>query len=88
MPLHVTSFQSTPNPNAIKCIVDRPTGEQIRSYFRPEQAETDPLARALFAIPGVTNVMIQPDFISIGKSPDAAWRPIRAAIEQVLLDAR
>ena len=84
MPLSVTAFESTPNPNAIKCMVSPPTGERVRSYFNPDQAAGDELARALFAIPGVTNVLIHTSFITVGKAPGSPWAPVKAHIKRVL----
>lgn len=81
-------FETTPNPNAIKCVIE--TGDAarpVRSYFNAPQADEagDELASALFAIGGVTNVLIHTAFVTIGKSADATWAPIkkraRAAIE-------
>jgi len=87
MPLRVKSFQATPNPNAVKCVLEGRLDPAPRSYFKAEEAASDPLASSLFAIPGVTNLLLQPDWITVGKAPDADWKPIRAAIERVLRDA-
>lgn len=81
-------FESTPNPNAVKCLLDHPsTGGQIRSYFNAEQAVSDPLAQRLFSIEGVTNLLITPDWITVNKAPDASWAPIKKAVRAVLTDA-
>lgn len=87
MPLRVTRFEPTPNPNAVKCLVEPRTGDAIRSYFKPADAAQDPLAAALFAIPGVTNVMIQPAFITVCKSAGTPWPATRDAIARVLAGA-
>lgn len=86
MPFHVTSFEPTPNPNAVKCLVEPGPGT-IRSYFSADQAADDPLGSALFSIPGVTNVLIHQSFISICKSPDTRWTSVKPAIKRVLADA-
>lgn len=86
MPYRITRVERTPNPNAIKCLVEPGPGA-IRSYFNAEQAAGDPLASALFAVEGVTNVLIHQAFISINKAPDADWAPVRRGIEQALADA-
>lgn len=87
MSYRVVRADSTPNPNAVKLIVEPSPGPSIRSYFNREQAANDPLAAALFAIPGVTNVMIQPTFITVNKAAEHDWGPIRRAVERVLADA-
>lgn len=97
MPLIVKEYQSTPNPNALKCVVDRPIAPPpggsgaLRSYSSPAAAASDPLAAALFAIPGVRNVLIHAPpkdagWISINKATDAEWRTLKPAIERVLQD--
>ncbi|MDX2148239.1 MAG: NifU N-terminal domain-containing protein [Planctomycetota bacterium] len=88
MPIEVESFQETPNPNAIKCVVDGvpplPDAERRRSYASPADASGDPVATALFAIPGVTNVLIQPGWITVNKAPSLAWKALKPRIEQAL----
>ncbi|MCB9840330.1 MAG: NifU N-terminal domain-containing protein [Phycisphaeraceae bacterium] len=84
MSFTVTAFEPTPNPNAIKCVVSPAPTEEPRSYFRAEQAAGDPLAAALFAIPGVTNVLVHRSFITVGKAGDAAWGPIKTGVKRVL----
>jgi hypothetical protein len=81
-------FETTPNPNALKCVVEAPDAAgPVRSYFSAEQADEarDGLARSLFAIPGVTNVLIHTAFVTVGKAPEAKWpaikKRVRAAIE-------
>lgn len=81
-------FQQTPNPNALKCVLNRPVGGGRRSYFNAEEARDDALAAALFAIPGVTNVLIQGDWVTVGKSPGADWKSIQPSIERVLREVR
>jgi hypothetical protein len=101
VPLIVKEYQSTPNPNALKCVVDRAIAPlpgppaTLRSYSSPAAAASDPLATALFAIPGVRSVLVhapgrdssrEPGWISINKSADADWRTLKPAIERVLQD--
>lgn len=78
----VVRFDATPNPNAIKCVLDAPIGDSVRSYFRAEEARAagDALAMALFALPGVTNVLIHTEWVTVGKSPDASWGAIKEGV--------
>ena len=87
MGYRVKVFQETPNPNAVKCVLDRRTGDRARSYFRAEQAAGDALGAALFSVAGVTNVLINGDWVTIGKRPEASWREVRAGVERVLREA-
>jgi hypothetical protein len=84
VPYKVVRFQPTPNPNALKCVLDASLPEPIRSYRAPEQAAADPLGSALFMIPGVTSVLISGDWVTVNKSEEADWPPIRAGVEAVL----
>ncbi len=84
MPLRVKSFQETPNPNAIKCVLDGKLDKTPRSYFKAEDVKDDPLATRLFAIPGITNVLLQANWFTVCKKPEADWKPIRDAIEKAI----
>lgn len=86
MAVRVIRFQATPNPNALKCILDRSLGAHPRSYFEPPEVATDPVGAALFAIEGVTNVLINADWATVCKRPDADWGPIRTGVERVMAD--
>lgn len=87
MPYKVVKFQETPNPNAIKCVLDRSPTDTPRSYFNAAAAESDPLAAALFRIPGVTNVLINDGWITVSKDAKEPWRPLQNAVERVLGEA-
>lgn len=86
MPYRVTRFEPTPNPNALKCLVSPSPGAVPRSYFRAEQADPaeDPLAADLFALPGVTSLLIHTEFITVNKDPGADWGPIKRGLKAVL----
>lgn len=80
----VRSFQDTPNPNALKCVLDRRIADAPRSYFKAEDAAADSLGSRLFSIPGVVNVLIHTDWITLGKRPDADWKAIKSGLERAL----
>lgn len=82
--MKVVQFEATPNPNAVKCLLDARASEGPRSYFNAAAAQADPLARALFAVPGVTNVLILGDFITVSKDPAAAWSALKPAVRRVI----
>ena len=83
----VSEIQPTPNPNAVKFILDRPVAEQPTSFFNEEQATDHPLALKLFAIPGVSSLLLLGDFITVNKTPDVPWKAITKAVETVLANA-
>ncbi len=85
MPYRVLAFESTPNPNALKCLVEPRPAEIPRSYRTPAEAtDDDSLAQALFAVPGVTSLLIHRAFITVTKSPGARWPAVRAGVERAL----
>lgn len=86
MPVQVIRFDETPNPNALKCVLDGQVSDRPRSFRTPEEASTDPLAGALFSIRGVNNVLINGDWITIGKTPDADWKSVKSGVEKTLSD--
>jgi hypothetical protein len=87
MGFKVSEVQPTPNPNAVKFILDRPVVEQPTSFFNAEQAINHPLAKKLFAVPGVTSLLLLGDFVTVNKQPDVPWKDITKAVESVLATA-
>lgn len=83
MPFTITKIETTPNPNARKLIV-KPSPGAIRSFFKSEDAADDPLGRALFAIPQITNVLIHTRFISVCVEPGTNWKSLTKALEETL----
>jgi len=86
MGVRVIEFRGTPNPNAVKCVLDRSLGPRPRSYFRAEEAASDPVGRALFAIEGVTNVLISGDWATVSKRAEARWGPIKEGVRRVMAE--
>ena len=82
----VTEVQQTPNPNAVKFVLDRPISQGTVSFLNAEQAETHPIARRLFAIPGVCSVLLLGDFVTVNKTADAAWPGIKKKVRQILVE--
>ena len=87
MAFTVREVQPTPNPNAAKFMLDREVSSAPMSFFQAEQAQDHPLARKLFAIPGVSSLLLLGDFITVNKRPDVPWQDITTAVEQVLRTA-
>ncbi len=66
--------EPTPNPNALKFTLDRPSTDRRSETFREgsDPAES-PLGARLFALEGVTNVFMAANFVSITKEHAADW---------------
>lgn len=86
MGYRVVRFEETPNPNAVKAVLDRSPGQSPRAYRSAEAAQADPLGATLMALPGVTNILIHDGWISVGKSGSTAWRDLKRAIEKALAE--
>ena len=80
---------STPNPNSLKFTWDR--GPFVESGFisctTPEEASLHPLALALLAIEGVSNVFIMPAFATITKIPSVARDSLLPQLESAFTNA-
>ncbi len=84
MPYRVREVQPTPNPNAAKFMLDQIVSQQTISFRQAEQATDHPLASRLFAIEGVSSLMLLGDFITITKTPEADWKSVSARVKDVL----
>lgn len=87
MSYRVVRFEQTPNPNALKCVLDRTVATASRSYRQAPPSGADPLAERLFAVEGVTNLLFVNDWVTVSKTPEATWRKIKPAVERALADA-
>lgn len=87
-PVYV-SLEFTPNPNTLKYSVNR-TLLQTRTtanFAKVEDAEKlSPLAKKLFAIPGIRGVMIGKDFVTVTKTEDGDWDVVHKSTSQTLED--
>lgn len=82
----VIGFESTPNPHAVKILLDGPIAASPRSYREPPPADCDDaLAAALYAIEGVRVVLIHLEFVTVGKDPDAKWPAIKRKAKAAIL---
>ena len=87
MGYRVIEIQPTPNPNALKFVLDRQVSQQPLSFFNVEAAKDYPLAKRLFEIAGVSSLLLLGDFITINKSPEARWADITARVRRVLSES-
>lgn len=80
----VREYEETPNPNALKCWLNRPISDQPRSFLNAAMAADDPIARALFAEAGVVCILMNGDWMTVNKPPEADWRAIKKKVQDVL----
>lgn len=63
-----------PVPAMCRFVVDRPVYENRSFYFATkDSAEKSPLAARLFEIPGISNVLISHQSVTVSKSSPASW---------------
>ncbi len=84
MPARIVRFETTPNPNALKCVADRTLSETARSYSSAPSPGVDPLGEALFALEGVTNVLILHDWLTVNRAPGADWKAIKSGVKRAV----
>jgi hypothetical protein len=80
----VREVQPTPNPNAMKFVLDRAISEQPASFFDSRAAQDHPVASHLFAVPGVSSLLLLGDFVTVNKSPNAKWSDITTQVKRAL----
>ena len=75
------SVSTTPNENAMKYTLNCNSIESgHKTYANAEAAKDSPVAKALFAIDGVTQVFLMADFISVTKKPEISWGNLETSI--------
>ena len=84
----IAEIEPTPNPNAMKFVLREPlTWGVSRSFDSAEQAEADPLAAALFAIPHVTNVFYVDHWITVTQDGQGDWQELMRKLAVPIRDA-
>ena len=85
----VTNIEPTPNPDALKFIVQKPIlTSGVRSFRDFGSAVGDPLASAIFALGKVTSVFYMDRFITVNKEPSAEWSDLIDAVCEAVEDLR
>ena len=83
--MEVLNIQPTPNPNAFKFVVDQTMQEDGSRYYNTAaEAAVDPLATALFAVPGVETVYFAQDFATVTCGDGANIETLHQQVRQVL----
>lgn len=71
-----------------KFLVDRPVYEGVRRFADRSEAAGSPLAESLFALPGVREVIVSGNLVTVVKESPEAWqvagKAVGAAIRQAL----
>jgi hypothetical protein len=84
MPYAITQYLPTPNPNALKCILSARLPDPPRSFRSADEARADPLAGALFTVPGVTSLLLNGVWLTVNKRPETDWSSVKKGVQAVL----
>jgi hypothetical protein len=77
--------ERTPNPQSLKFTTARGSfSDDVVAMTSREEADRHPLGPALFAIDGVVDVFITPEFVTVSKAEAAAWPDVKGPIEEAL----
>jgi len=75
------TLEFTPNPDTLKYVVSQPIlGRGVLDFTSSEQAEHAPLAKRLFAVPGVKAVMLAKDFVTVTVTGQDMLGPVNTAV--------
>ena len=69
--------EATPNPNALKFTLDRPsTAGRAQTFREGSDAAESPLGARIYALDGVTNVFMTANFVSVTKEGGIDWQEL------------
>ncbi len=80
--------EETPNSNALKFIMGFPilSSNQTMDFTNKENAQSSPLALALFDVKGVNRVFFGNDFIVVTKDEDISWYGLKSDLSTIIMD--
>jgi len=82
-----TMIQSTPNPNALKFVLNVPVKNEGKvTYKNASQCEHNPMAKALFTVPNITEVYFFDNYITVTQDGNVDWDQIEEQIKKLVLE--
>jgi NFU1 iron-sulfur cluster scaffold homolog, mitochondrial len=83
--LKVIDIQKTPNPDALKFMLDGTIlASGVRQFDSAQAAGSDSLAQALFSIPGVLSVFYMGQFVTVTKKPQSKWNEVEPLVSEAI----
>jgi hypothetical protein len=79
------TIHPTPNPNAHKYVLAQWRITSPLNVSTAEKASAHPLAERLFALPGIYNLLLAQDFVTVNKLPDTTWEEIDPKVTAILI---
>jgi hypothetical protein len=87
MPYTVVEYETTPNPNALKCWLDQPISTGPVSFFNADAAKGHPIAESLFGTGKIGNLLFNGTWLTVGKIEKTTWPTVKKHLERVLAAA-
>jgi hypothetical protein len=84
MPAVAFDLGPTPNPNAMRVGLSAALFERPLTLRSAAEAAANPLGASLLAIPGVVQVFMMADFITVTKQASADWTQLEPALRAAL----
>jgi Fe-S cluster biogenesis protein NfuA len=82
-----TMVQSTPNPNALKFILNVPVKTEGKvTYKNASACKYNPMAAALFTIPNIMEVYFFDNYVTVTQDGNVDWDQIEEQIRKVILE--
>jgi len=82
-----TMIQSTPNPNALKFVLNVPVKTQGKVIYKNVgQCRYNPMAAALFTIPNITEVYMFDNYVTVTQDGSVDWDHIEEQIKKLILE--
>lgn len=87
--MKIAEIEHTPNPNAMKFVLNEPltNGFTTRSFDSPEEAEAVPLARRIFEIDHVISVYFADRWLTVTQDGGASWPELMRQIAVPIREA-
>ena len=80
-------IQSTPNPNALKFVLNVPVKTEGKvTYKNAEQCQDNPLAAALFTVSNISEVYFFDNYITVTQDGTLDWDMIEDQIKKIVLE--
>jgi hypothetical protein len=79
--------ERTPNPQSLKfTTTNGQFADGVVAISSQDEITRHPLGQPLFAIDGVVDVFITPEFVTVSKDPSVEWPDLKGAVEDTLAD--
>ena len=80
-------IQSTPNPNALKFVLNMPVKNEGKAIYKnAEQCGDNAMARALLTVPNITEVYFFDNYITVTQDGSVEWDVIEDQIKKIILE--